>query len=61
VVANRLVSHQQRGVVAGARGDDRAGEQLGITQRVGQAVRTDRILEVARIADQGPARFCGSA
>ena len=37
------------------------GQQLGVAQRVGDAVRGDRVLEVAGVADQRPARAPGPA
>ena len=56
-VASLLVA-AERGVderATPARTDHRAGEQLGVTQRVGEAVRADRVLPVAGVADEGPA------
>ena len=35
--------------------EDRVGEQLGVAQPVGHAVRGDRVLEVAGVTDQRPA------
>src|SRR5262245_54753738 len=34
---------------------DRAGQEFGIPERVGQPVRGERVLEVASVADQRPA------
>ena len=36
-------------------GDDAAGEQLGVAQRIGEPVRSERVFEVACVADEGPA------
>src|SRR6516165_6227349 len=40
----------------GTSGRDRAGQDLGVTQGVGDAVGGDRVLEVAGVTDQGPSR-----
>ena len=40
----------------GTSGRDRAGQDLGVTQGVGDAMGGDRVLEVAGVTDQGPSR-----
>ena len=55
-VAGAVVLLEGFGTGAVLGGDDGPGEQLGVAQRVGEAVGADRVLPVAGVADQRPAR-----
>ena len=49
---------------SGEGADDGAGQELGVAEGVGEAVRGDRVLEVAGVADQsptGPVGACGGS